>query len=99
MTNELNTPANPRLTPAGLAPERAAEPRSWTGPGAASRTPRLPAGSRRGPRSWPSCTSPARRLAFVLHGNTHDYLRIGDDDAARYGTLAEFLAEQLFGRW
>lgn len=37
--------------------------------------------------------------AFVLYGNTDDYLRIGDGDAARYGTLTEFLAEQLFGRW
>ncbi|HSL23187.1 MAG TPA: AAA family ATPase [Vicinamibacterales bacterium] len=37
--------------------------------------------------------------AFVLHGNTHDLFRIGDGDALRYGVLAEFLAEQLFGRW
>jgi hypothetical protein len=35
----------------------------------------------------------------VLHGNTDDYLRIGDGEGARYGTLAEFLAEQMFGRW
>ena len=38
--------------------------------------------------------------AFVLHGNTYDLFRIGGDDGApRYGVLAEFLAEQLFGRW
>jgi AAA+ superfamily predicted ATPase len=37
--------------------------------------------------------------AFVLHGNTYDYVRIGDDGEARYGALAEFLTEQLFGRW
>jgi AAA+ superfamily predicted ATPase len=37
--------------------------------------------------------------AFVLFGNTYDFIRIGDGDAARYGTLADFLAEQLFGRW
>ena len=37
--------------------------------------------------------------AFVLHGNTYDYVRIGDGQDARYGALAEFLAEQLFGRW
>ncbi|MGB2716245.1 MAG: AAA family ATPase [Vicinamibacterales bacterium] len=37
--------------------------------------------------------------AFVLHGNTYDYVRIGDDAEARYGVLSEFLAEQLFGRW
>jgi SpoVK/Ycf46/Vps4 family AAA+-type ATPase len=33
--------------------------------------------------------------AFVLHGNTHDFVRGGDG----YGTLTDFLAEQLFGRW
>ena len=37
--------------------------------------------------------------AFVLAGNTYDLFRIGGDDARRYGVLAEFLAEQLFGRW
>lgn len=37
--------------------------------------------------------------AFVLHGNTYDLFRVGDGDAARYGILAEFVAEQLFGRW
>jgi SpoVK/Ycf46/Vps4 family AAA+-type ATPase len=37
--------------------------------------------------------------AFVLHGNTYDYARIGDGEDARYGVLTEFLAEQLFGRW
>lgn len=35
--------------------------------------------------------------AFVLHGNTYDLFRIGADH--RYGVVAEFLAEQLFGRW
>jgi hypothetical protein len=37
--------------------------------------------------------------AFVLHGNTYDLFRIGADDDSRYGVLAEFLAEGLFGRW
>jgi AAA+ superfamily predicted ATPase len=37
--------------------------------------------------------------AFVLHGNTYDFVRIGDGSDARYGVLSEFLAEQLFGRW
>ncbi len=37
--------------------------------------------------------------AFVLCGNTYDLFRIGADDSSRYGVLAEFLAEQLFGRW
>jgi AAA+ superfamily predicted ATPase len=36
--------------------------------------------------------------AFVLHGNTYDLFRM-DAAAGRYGTLAEFLSEQLFGRW
>jgi len=37
--------------------------------------------------------------AFVLHGNTYDLFRIGADEGSRYGVLAEFLSEQLFGRW
>jgi AAA+ superfamily predicted ATPase len=37
--------------------------------------------------------------AFVLHGNTYDLFPIGDEATPRYGVLAEFLAEQLFGRW
>jgi ATP-dependent 26S proteasome regulatory subunit len=37
--------------------------------------------------------------AFVLCGNTYDLFRIGGDETSRYGVLAEFLAEQLFGRW
>ena len=37
--------------------------------------------------------------AFVLHGNTYDLFRIGGENDTRYGVLAEFLAEQLFGRW
>ena len=36
---------------------------------------------------------------FVLGGNTFDYVRVADGEGRRYGTLAEFLAEQLFGRW
>ncbi|MEO6213337.1 MAG: AAA family ATPase [Vicinamibacterales bacterium] len=37
--------------------------------------------------------------AFLLHGNTYDLSRIGGATDVRYGVLAEFLAEQLFGRW
>jgi len=37
--------------------------------------------------------------AFVLHGNTNDYVRMGDAREIRHGVLAEFLAEQIFGRW
>lgn len=36
---------------------------------------------------------------FVVAGNTWDYVQVGEEGARRYGTLAEFLAEQLFGRW
>ena len=37
--------------------------------------------------------------AFVLHGNTQDVFRVRADKSASYCVLAEFLAEQLFGRW
>ena len=37
--------------------------------------------------------------AFVLHGNTYDLFPVSGGDETRYGVLAEFLAEQLFGRW
>ncbi len=37
--------------------------------------------------------------AFILHGNTYDLFRMAGDAGPRYGVLAEFLAEQLFGRW
>jgi SpoVK/Ycf46/Vps4 family AAA+-type ATPase len=39
---------------------------------------------------------------FVLHGNTYDLVPLDDIDApeaAPYGGIAEFLAEQVFGRW
>jgi len=36
---------------------------------------------------------------FILHGNVHDFVRSGDGEDARYVTLSEFLAEQIFGRW
>ena len=39
---------------------------------------------------------------FVLHGNTYDLIPLCDVDAAsraEFGTIPEFLAEQLFGRW
>lgn len=36
---------------------------------------------------------------FVLGGNTFDYVRLSDGEAPRFGALAEFVAEQLFGRW
>jgi hypothetical protein len=36
---------------------------------------------------------------FILHGNVQDVVRAGTDAEPRYVGLAEFLAEQLFGRW
>ncbi|HXK24295.1 MAG TPA: ATP-binding protein [Myxococcota bacterium] len=62
------------------------------------------------PKSWPdSWPEWARRMGelyatgttamFVLHGATHDLVRIEEAGGARYGALAEFLAQQLFGRW
>jgi hypothetical protein len=36
---------------------------------------------------------------FVLHGNTFDVVRAGPDNDPRWLGLADFLAEQLFGRW
>ncbi|MGE5837357.1 MAG: ATP-binding protein [Acidobacteriota bacterium] len=66
----------------------------------------------RRPAEWPDWFPPwAARLAelyysrttaaFVLHGNTDDLFRVGTGpgNEPRYGALAEFLAEQLFGRW
>ena len=41
----------------------------------------------------------ATTAAFVLHGNTYDLFRVGTGEGAGYGVLAEFLAEQVFGRW
>ncbi|MBI3178405.1 MAG: hypothetical protein HYZ27_02015, partial [Deltaproteobacteria bacterium] len=35
---------------------------------------------------------------FVLHGNVFDLVRM-NGEGSRWGGLAEFLAEQLFGRW
>ncbi len=36
---------------------------------------------------------------FILHGNTFDMVRAGAEPDLRYLGLADFLAEQLFGRW
>ena len=35
---------------------------------------------------------------FVLHGNVHDLIPLSDGGSS-YGSLADFLAEQVFGRW
>lgn len=36
---------------------------------------------------------------FVIHGNTFDVVRAGNEGDAKWLGLADFLAEQLFGRW
>ncbi len=36
---------------------------------------------------------------FVLHGNTFDVVRAGTEADPRWTGLADFIAEQLFGRW
>src|SRR5262245_25234717 len=39
---------------------------------------------------------------FVLHGNTYDFVPLVDpnaDGTADYGSVTDFLAEQMFGRW
>ncbi len=35
---------------------------------------------------------------YLLHGNVHDFVPLAPDGSA-YGGLADFLAEQVFGRW
>ena len=58
------------------------------------------------PSSFPSWARKLAELyfsgttsAFVLHGNTYDYVRSPAGEKEEYVGLAEFLAEQLFGRW
>lgn len=36
---------------------------------------------------------------FAVHGNVHDLVRLAPDPETRFGTLADFLAGQMFGRW
>ena len=36
---------------------------------------------------------------FVLHGNVHDLVRVPGDGGDTYGSLGDFLATQIFGRW
>jgi AAA+ superfamily predicted ATPase len=36
---------------------------------------------------------------FILHGNTDDMFRTAAGEPPRWGSLSEFLVEQLFGRW
>ncbi|HUQ94387.1 MAG TPA: AAA family ATPase [Bryobacteraceae bacterium] len=36
---------------------------------------------------------------FIVHGNVQDLVRTSGTDTATYGTLTDFLATQIFGRW
>ena len=36
---------------------------------------------------------------FLLHGNTFDFVPLGDRPGAGYGSVAQFLSEQMFGRY
>ena len=36
--------------------------------------------------------------SFVMHGNTFDYVQM-NQEGTDFGTLSDFLAQQLFGRW
>ena len=67
------------------------------------RSPRVPpicpSGSRRGRAQLADLYFSGTTAAFVLHGNTYDLFRDRATRPSRYGVLAEFLAEQLFGRW
>src|SRR5947207_1562694 len=42
---------------------------------------------------------PGTTSMFVIHGNTFDVVRAGGETDPRWVGLADFLAEQLFGRW
>lgn len=37
--------------------------------------------------------------AFVLHGNTYDFAPLGGGERPAFGSLTQFLAEQMFGRF
>ncbi len=36
---------------------------------------------------------------FVMHGNVHDLIRLGEGERDGYGSLPEFLGSQLFATW
>ena len=56
-------------------------------------------GSPRGPRSWRICISPARPRRSSCTATPTTCSASAATMRSRYGVLAEFLAEQLFGRW
>ncbi len=91
-----------------MPPEK--EPRPWPPRPRRARHPRRPAAPIEAARAVPEWFPPwAREFAelyyagttclFVLHGNVHDLVRLGDPGSDAYGTIPEFLATQLFGAW
>jgi AAA+ superfamily predicted ATPase len=82
---------------------------SVSGPASAASPQEPPIATHKRPANLPDFPPWAAQLAelyfsgttaaFLLHGNTYDLFRIGREAEGRYGVLAEFLAEQLFGRW
>jgi ATP-dependent 26S proteasome regulatory subunit len=95
----MSQPTPPSSDRAPSAPASADEVKTLAGSNGVTRASALP----------PTFPAWAAKLAelyfsgttstFILHGNTYDVVRAGSDAEPRWGGLAEFLAEQLFGRW
>ena len=92
MTQDVPPPAPP------AAPPPAEDQKSLAGTEGVSKVSALPA-------HFPPWAAKLAELyfsgttsSFVLHGNVFDLVRM-NADGSRWGGLAEFLAEQLFGRW
>ena len=79
-----------------LRPGNRGNPCRLTSPPAA---PSCPDGFRRWAVQLADLYFSGTTAAFVLHGNTDDVFRITGEQPPHYGVLAEFLAEQIFGRW
>ncbi|MBI5512078.1 MAG: ATP-binding protein [Deltaproteobacteria bacterium] len=73
----------------------ATDPRGAAGTGAAELPAWFPSWAKKLAELYFSGTT----SMFVVGGNTFDYVMLADLPQRRYGTLAEFVAEQLFGRW
>lgn len=103
MTDAPPPAAPPPAAPPPAAPSAAAPPtadaKTLAGSDGVNRASALPA-------HFPAWASQLAELyfsgttsMFVVHGNTFDVVRAGADGDARWLGLADFLAEQLFGRW
>ena len=65
----------------------------------ASRVSQLPAGFPAWATKLAELYFSGTTSMFLLHGNVYDLVRSGVGADARWGGIAEFVAEQLFGRW